>query len=212
MSVARTLSQACVTSRAVLALVVGLLAGCGEDGPRLAPLAPDAVILAFGDSLTRGTGAPRGQGYPEALAELTGRVVHNAGVQGELSAAGAARLEAVLDRVRPQLLILCHGGNDMLRKRDLGAARGNLERMVAAARARGIETLLIGVPRPGLLLSTAPFYEEAARAAGVALEDEALADILGDNALKADPVHPNADGYRELAGRVRDKLVDLGAL
>lgn len=199
------------TLAAVVALT-GLLAGCGEDGPRLTPLAPDAVVLAFGDSLTHGTGAPPGQGYPEALAALIGRSVHNAGIPGELSAAGAARLEALLDRVRPQLLILCHGGNDMLRKRDLGAARANLERMIAAARERGIETLLLGVPRPGLLLSTADMYRDAAASSGAALEADALPEILGDNTLKADPVHPNAEGYRELAARIRDKLVALGAL
>ncbi len=196
----------------VLGLVILAICACSQDGPTLAYLNEDAVILAFGNSLTRGTGAHAGESYPAVLEALIGRKVVNAGVPGELSAAGLARIEGVLDAVEPQLLILCHGGNDMLRKRDLGLARSNIEKMVAAARQRGIPALLLGVPRPGIWLSTADFYIEVAEAIGAPIEADAIADILGDNGLKADAVHPNAAGYRQLAEKIRERLVDLGAL
>jgi lysophospholipase L1-like esterase len=199
-------------ARAVLVLAVALLAGCGDAGPRLERLAPDARILAFGDSLTRGTGASPHESYPAVLAELSGREVVNAGVPGELTPAGRARLAAVLDDVKPALLILCHGGNDMLRKRDPGTLRANLAHMLETARARGVGVLLLGVPGPGLWLATAELYHEVARETGVPLEADALAEILGDAALKSDPIHPNARGYRALAERVHARLVDLGAL
>lgn len=192
--------------------VFSLLGACGAPEPGLPALANDAVILAFGDSLTRGTGAPAGLGYPEVLAEIGGREVINAGVPGELSSAGLGRLAALLDRTQPTLLLLCHGGNDLLRKLDPGRLRDNLEAMIALARERGIAVLLIGVPRPGLLLNTAEVYREVAAATSTPLEQDALAEILGDAASKSDAVHPNAAGYRRLAERIRQRLVELGAL
>ncbi|MGR8921768.1 MAG: arylesterase [Gammaproteobacteria bacterium] len=195
-----------------LLLAAVVLCGCGDAGPRLPRLAPEAVVLAFGNSLTRGTGAGARQSYPAVLAELIGREVVNAGVPGELSAAGRARLGAVLERVEPALLILCHGGNDMLRKRDLGQARANIEAMIAMARERGVAVLLLGVPRPGLWLGTAEFYDEIAQATATPLERDAITDILGDAGLKSDPIHPNAAGYRRLAEAVAARLEELGAL
>ncbi|MEQ8661758.1 MAG: GDSL-type esterase/lipase family protein [Gammaproteobacteria bacterium] len=192
--------------------LVALLTGCAGDTVSLPPLADDAVLLAFGDSLTRGTGAPRGAGYPEVLASLIGREVVNAGVPGELSAGGRARLARVLDRVAPALLILCHGGNDLLRRHSTAAAHDNLVAMIALARERAVPVLLLGVPAPGLLLATADLYHEVARATATPLEDGAVAEVLGKAAWKADPVHPNAAGYRVIAERVRDALVAHGAL
>ncbi|MCB1747897.1 MAG: arylesterase [Gammaproteobacteria bacterium] len=188
------------------------LAACSDDEPAWPPLAADAVILAYGDSLTHGTGAAADASYPAVLAAISGHRVVNAGVPGEVSAAGLARLGGVLERVRPALVILCHGGNDMLRKLNREAAAANLEAMIALARQHGARVLLLGVPAPGLLLSTAGFYHEVAAHTGAPLLDEALADILGQAALKADPVHPNAAGYRELADRIAARLRRLGAL
>ncbi len=200
------------TGLPVLAVIALLLAGCGDDGPRLPPLAPDAVVLAFGDSLTYGSGAARGQAYPDVLAGLIGRKVVNAGVPGEVSASGRERLPRLLDQHAPALLILCHGGNDMLRRQDPKAMAANLRAMIDEARARGISVVLLGVPAPGIFLGTAELYAEVATAAGVPLENEALAEILGQRDLKADPIHPNSAGYRELALRVQALLRDAGAL
>jgi lysophospholipase L1-like esterase len=132
-----------------LLLLCLLPAGCGDPVPQLPELTQDAVILAFGDSITAGTGAGREHAYPAQLERLTGRTVINAGVPGELSSAGLQRLPALLDRHQPQLLILCHAGNDILRNRDRGQAAGNLRTMVDHARQRGIAVLLLGVPEPG---------------------------------------------------------------
>jgi acyl-CoA thioesterase I len=189
-----------------------LLAACGDDRPRLAPLPPDAVVLAFGDSLTHGTGARANEGYPEVLASLIGREVVNAGVPGEVSAAGLRRLPGMLERVRPHLVILCHGGNDLLRRQDPEALEANLREMIATIRARGAEVVLVGVPSPGLWLSTAPVYERVARDLGVPLEAKVIPDLLGDNRYKSDAIHPNSAGYARLAGAVRDLLEAHGAL
>ncbi|MGA7979988.1 MAG: arylesterase [Chromatiaceae bacterium] len=175
-----------------------VLVGC-DNGPRLRPLGADAAVLAFGDSLTYGTGAPRGHSYPDVLAELLGRTVINGGVPGELSGQGRERLPAQLDQHEPQLVILIHGGNDLLRKADPAKVVANLRAMIRLTLDRGIDLILIGVPRPGLFVTPPPFYADLAREYGVPYDGEILHAILTDPALKSDTVHPNAAGYRELA-------------
>jgi lysophospholipase L1-like esterase len=197
--------------RSAAILVLMLLVACGEVS-RLLPLAPDAVILAFGDSLTYGTGAADGEDYPAVLAGLTGRVVVNAGVPGEESAAGLARLPAVLDDVRPSLVILAHGGNDLIRQRDPEAIASNLRGMAEAARARGAAVVLLGVPRPAIFLHAHALYADLAAELGVPLEADVLADTLAVPELKSDPIHPNAAGYRGIAEAIDRLLRNAGAL
>lgn len=199
---------------AVLAALVLAVAhsGCGRDVPRLPPLGADAVVLAFGDSLTYGTGADAFDSYPAALERLIGRKVVSSGIPGEVSAQGLARLPVVLDQIRPQLLILCHGGNDLLRQLDAGALAGNLRAMVRIARDRGVPVVLIAVPKPGLFPSAHPVYAKVADELRLPLESDVLAEVLTDNALKSDPIHPNAQGYARLAERVAALLKNAKAL
>ena len=193
------------------ALFAVLLSGCGK-GATLPPLAPDAVLLAFGDSLTFGTGANENESYPAQLARLTGRRVVREGVPGEVSAAGLARLQAVLDEHQPKLLLLCHGGNDFLRRQPLQQAAENVRAMVRLAKSRGIEVLLIGTPEPGLTVSPPGFYAEIAKEFRIPYEGSVLGSILRDGSLKADQVHPNAGGYRLMAERVFELLRKSGAV
>ncbi len=200
-------------ARALLLCLLALCSACSKPVPHLTRLAPDAVILAFGDSLTFGSGANTSESYPAVLAELTGRRVINAGLPSELSTAGAQRLDALLDREQPQLLILCHGGNDLLRKLDPQQTHTQLRHMIEAARQRGIAVVLIGVPEPKLFnRHSAPYYAALAEEFRLPLETETLARIEGDNALKSDGVHPNAQGYRQLAQAVYALLQLAGAV
>jgi lysophospholipase L1-like esterase len=192
-------------------LFIFLAAACSEQG-RLQPLAADAVILAFGDSLTYGKGASRNSSYPAVLQKLTGRTVINAGISGELSKEGLQRLPALLDNHRPALLILTHGGNDMLRRHNLAIAADNLRAMIAMARGKGIDVVMLGVPNPGLLLSPAQFYETVAAETGVPADLDVISDVLQYPANKSDAVHPNAMGYRIMAERIVELLEDEGAL
>ncbi len=189
----------------VLLAALVLAGGC-RRAPALRPLARDATILAFGDSLTAGDGAAEGASYPAVLAHLMGRRVINAGRSGELSAEGLARLPAVLEEYRPALVILCHGGNDILQKRDPGEIARHLSRMAAAVRGSGADVLMIGVPAPGLRLRIHPLYRRVAREARLALEAESLPDILSTPKWKSDYVHPNATGYRRLAEAVARRI------
>lgn len=197
---------------AAVCVVAIALAGCGGSAPKLTKLPADAVVLAFGDSLTFGTGAQPEASYPSVLETLIERKVWSAGVPGEVSAAGLARLPSALDYYQPRLLILCHGGNDFLRKLGDAQAAANLRAMVELARQRGIEVVLIAVPKPGLLPSPPDFYAEIAKQFGLPYEDAALKTILRDNELKSDLAHPNARGYAKLAQAVAALLKKSGAL
>ena len=188
-----------------------VLAGCTPP-PELEPLAADAVVLAFGDSLTFGTGAGTGESYPEVLSGLIGRTVVNAGVPGEVSTDGLLRLPALLDREQPALLLLCHGGNDQLQRLDPARLADNLRAMIREARDRNIAVVLIAVPAPGLSLRPLPLYGEIAGEFGLPIEREMVADILADRALKSDYIHPNGAGYRRLALAVADLLRAAGAV
>lgn len=186
--------------------------GCKKQ-PTMAKLPSDAVILAFGDSLTYGTGASRGNDYPSVLTQLTSMQVINSGVPGEISQDGLKRLPEVLDEYHPQLLILAHGGNDMLRKIPRTVTSENLKQMIALAKQRNIPLLLLGVPQPGLfLLETAEMYKQVAEQEGVPINLDVLAEIIADNDLKADVVHPNDAGYRKLAEEIAETLREEGAL
>ncbi|HTQ74702.1 MAG TPA: GDSL-type esterase/lipase family protein [Burkholderiales bacterium] len=207
----RARAEAFLMRRVALALVLAL-AACSGGQPRLQRLAPDAVVLAFGDSLTFGTGANPGESYPVRLEALIGRKVVSSGVPGETSAEGLARLPGALDEARPQLVILCEGGNDFLRKLDEGQAADNLRAMIRLARARGAQIVLIAVPKPGLLPAPADFYSTVAKEFAVPHEETALRKILTDNALKSDLVHPNAAGYARLAEALAALLRKTGAV
>jgi lysophospholipase L1-like esterase len=197
----------------LLALVLILLnAGCRERPPQLRPLSENAAILAFGDSLTHGTGAGSNESYPFRLEQLIQRPVINAGVPGEVTAEGLVRLPDLLDRYRPALLILCHGGNDLLQRSGEKQAAENLRAMIRLARERGIDVVLIGVPKPDLSLEPPAFYASIAKEFVVPYDGDTLAGILSDRTRKSDYIHPNALGYQQLADAVHTLLQAAHAL
>ncbi len=197
---------------AFLALLLALLLPSCSKVPPLPPLSSGATVLAFGDSLTFGTGATPAESYPGQLQGLIARKVVNAGVPGELSEDGLARLPGVLDETQPKLLILCHGGNDFLRKLDEGKTIANLRAMIKLAQSRGIAVLLVATPKPSLLPAPPDFYTDLAKEAQIPLEKAVLKDVLGDSSLKSDLVHPNATGYRMMAEAVAKLLKKAGAV
>ena len=198
-------------SRLVLLALALTFTACGER-PKLERLPASAVVLAFGDSLTFGTGAAEAESYPAQLESLIGRRVVGAGIPGEVTAQALERLPAALDEHAPRLLLLCIGGNDFLRRLGNAQAERNLRAMVQLAKSRGVSVLLIGTPEPGLLPSPPGFYAAVAKDLGVPYEEGVITEVLKDASLKSDPIHPNARGYRLIAERLAATLKKTGAL
>ena len=197
---------------AALLIAAVSLAGCGEKVPRLSPVGASDVIVAFGDSLTYGTGANETESYPAVLAQLINRKVIRAGVPGETTSGGLERLESVIEEHRPALMIVGLGGNDMLRKVDDAEIKANLRRILQAIRGRGVAVVLFGVPKPALITSAPEFYAELAKELGIPYEGKIVTDVLYRPDQKSDPIHPNAKGYRRMAEAFAALLKKAGAV
>jgi lysophospholipase L1-like esterase len=188
------------------------LLACSEPSPTLRPLSASATILAFGDSLTHGNGAGIQQSYPAVLTELTGHEVINAGISGELSSDGLRRLPNLLKQYKPELVILCHGGNDILQKRDLSQTKDNIRQMITLSHQAGAAVMLLAVPRPSLTLTPPDLYQQLASETQTLINMDVLAEVLGSRELKSDTYHPNAAGYRKIAQTIYQDLHTAGAL
>lgn len=208
MPVSRLLDPKCF----VVALCALLLLAACDRPPTLPKLSSHDVIVAFGDSLTHGTGASTDTAYPAVLASLTGRTVINAGVPGDTTASALQRLPEVLAEHQPRLVLLCLGGNDMLRKQPEAATENNLRLLVRTIRASGARVVLIGVPEPKLFGGAPDFYARIAEDMQLPLEEDVFNDVLKDNSLKSDAIHANAAGYRVVAERLAEFLRETGAL
>jgi acyl-CoA thioesterase-1 len=161
-------------------------------------------VLAFGDSLTAGYGLAPADSFPAQLQALLRRKrphahVINAGVSGDTSASGRARLPRVLSRltVQPDLAIVELGANDLLRGIAPARMRDNLDAILDQLADCGIPALLAGMQAPPFLGGFAREYDAVftglAAAHRVPLYPFFLAGVVGDRALVlADGIHPNA--------------------
>lgn len=207
--------QFAIMKRLSILCFVLLFAACStsDPEPRLSPLTQNGIILAFGDSLTFGTGAKsETESYPAVLQQLTGRSVVNAGIPGEISAAGLKRLPNVLAEVKPALVILCHGGNDILRRLDKTQLANNLEQMVQLIKASGADVVLVGVPTFGFGLVIPDLYPQLAEKYQLANDMEILAELVSQPSLKSDQIHPNSKGYDLFGQQIHVLLTKAGAI
>lgn len=201
----------------LLLALLAALSACG-DAARFEPLPADSIVLAFGDSITHGTGAARGEDYPTRLAALSGWRVHNAGIPGDTARAATARIADALASTSAALAIIELGGNDFLRRRPSAEVKEDLRTIIRAARAAGAIPVLVAVPQSSVFgavtgrLRDDPIYAALADEENVLLIEDALADVLSDAKLRSDLVHPNAEGYRILATQIAEELERAGLL
>ena len=200
-----------------LATAALLLVACARE-QRLDALPAETVVLAFGDSVTYGTGANRGENWPTLLAATSGWRIVNAGVPGDTAEAAKSRLPALLDEHKPRLVLIELGGNDFLRRRASSAIKQDLQSMIEEIRRAGAQPVLIGIPELSLLAvlahkpSDAAIYTEISKELRVPLVSSALSDVLARPELCADQIHPNAAGYRQMAHAIEVALREYGLL
>lgn len=196
----------------LLIIIVSLFTLQACDSPKIDTLPEDAVILAFGDSLTSGVGASQSKSYPAVLQALSGLRVVNAGVSGETTAQGLQRLSGVLDRANPDLVILIEGGNDILKRLNMQQTKKNLREMILHIIERSLPVVLIGVPEKSLFSGSAPIYKELADEFDLVFDDKLIANLQRSPALKSDIVHFNEKGYQKMAESIYQLLKESGAL
>jgi acyl-CoA thioesterase-1 len=177
------------------------------------------VILAFGDSLTAGPGVARGTEYPEVLQQILDkrgyryRVV-NAGISGDTSSGGIARLQTAL-ALKPTIVILELGANDGLRGLPVEDTRANLEEMIVAFQRTGATVVLAGMTLPrnygaDYVSSFEKIFTDLAKQYELPLIPFFLEGVAGDPKLTLpDFLHPNEAGYEVVAEIVLRTLEPL---
>ncbi|PWC34399.1 arylesterase [Azospirillum sp. TSO35-2] len=187
--------------------------------PTGAIAAAPVKLLALGDSLTAGYGLPEPQGFTSQLQKaLTAKgyavTVVNAGVSGDTTAGGRARLDwALADK--PDAAIVELGANDMLRGLDPGQARANLDAILKSLQERKVPTLLAGMlasPSLGKPYTDAfnAIYPDLAGRYGVPLYPFFLDGVALDRALiQPDGLHPNAQGVAVIVERILPAVTKL---
>jgi acyl-CoA thioesterase I len=164
--------------------------------------------VAFGDSLTLGTGAGNG-GYPALLGARLGVTLQNLGVAGETTADGLRRL-AEVEALQPRVVLLCFGGNDVLRGQSREQMFANLGAMIDRLQAAGSFVVLIGIRGASVLGdANAKGFAELAEQKQVMHIPNLLDGIIGTPSLMSDYVHPNDAGYERIAARLEEELKPL---
>ena len=168
-------------------------------------LSPRPVIVAFGDSLVVGYGAPEGEGFVDDLSTSIRTPILNAGIVGNTTADGLTRIQEVLDQ-KPDIVLLLLGGNDALRKIPLAQTSANLDSILKTLSDKKITIVLLAPP--GGLLSDpyAPLYKALAKKYSTELVPNVLGRLIGHSEFMTDTVHPNSVGYKKLAEKVLSAL------
>ncbi len=189
-----------------------LVAMTGGGGAAFAQ-APAARLLLLGDSLTAGYGLPHTQAFPAKLqaaltkAGTTAEIV-NAGVSGDTSAGGLARLDWAIGDRPPSHAIVALGANDGLRGLPPEQMEANLDQIVARLRARGTRVMLAGIYAPPNLGRDYAerfnaVHPSLARKHAVALYPFFLDGVAAISTLNQnDGIHPNAAGVDVIVERI----------
>ncbi len=190
-----------IISRMIFIVLLGSFIGCTRSN--IANLESRGKnIICFGDSITKGKGVDSNQSYPAYLAKMTHYPVVNSGINGDITSEAIKRVQTdVLDR-EPLLVIIEFGGNDYLNKIPLEETVKNIEEMIKLIQAKGAMVALVDVSN---ILFMGEYRQEFNRLSKVyrtIFISRILDDIVANEKLKSDAIHPNAQGYKLIAYRV----------
>lgn len=176
----------------------------GPDVRRAANLgAPGEVVVFFGDSITQGYGVGPEEGFPALVARELGLANFvNAGIPGDTTAAGLARVERDVLAHRPRLTLVEFGGNDFLRRIPIEETLKNLNAIVKSLIVQGTMVVILEVDVGLMGDPHLQGYRAVAERHGAILVEDILQGILSKPDLKVDHIHPNARGHRLIADRV----------
>jgi acyl-CoA thioesterase-1 len=183
-----------------------------SSAPATATNSAGPRIVILGDSLTAGLGLPVGQSYPALLQQRLkdegfDYQIVNAGVSGDTSAGGLARLDWALDG-DVRVMVVALGGNDGLRGLPPEQLKENLAAIIKRAQAHGIIVILAGMEAPpnygrDYIVAFHKVYPALAKEYHVALVPFLLDGVAGLEGMnQADGIHPSAAGARIVAANV----------
>ncbi|MGD9301194.1 MAG: arylesterase [Desulfobacterales bacterium] len=164
-------------------------------------------IIAFGDSLTYGTGASSGGDYPSQLSEMISRPVMNAGVSGDTTAHALKRLERDVLAYSPDIVLITLGGNDLKNGIATDTAFENLKRIVNLIHNQGARVIIGGLNIPFKDRGFGRAYKKLADETGAILIPNILEGIMGNRELMSDPIHPNDAGYKIIAEKYYEAML-----
>ncbi len=166
-------------------------------------------IVCFGDSLTYGTGAGNGMDYPSQLSKMIGRTVINAGVSGDTTASAMQRLERDVLFKAPDAVLITLGGNDLKNGVARDRAFENLRMIVNSIQNTGAKVIIGGIKFPIRDRGFGSAYQKLAGDTGAILIPNIFEGIMGNRKLMSDPIHPNDAGYKIIAERFYEALLQL---
>lgn len=183
---------------------------CAADTPRL---------LVLGDSLSAAYGIEVQQGWVSLLEQrVAAKYPHkviNASVSGETTGGGLARLPALLEQHKPDLVIVELGGNDGLRGYPLNTMKQQLARIIEISRAAGAEVVLVGMQippnyGPRYTNQFRDTYTELAQQYDLPLVEFLLAEVaLNAKLMQKDGIHPTAEAQEQILDNVWPVLQPL---
>jgi acyl-CoA thioesterase I len=166
------------------------------------------TIICFGDSLTYGTGAGEGMNYPSQLSKLIAKPVINMGVPGDTTARALQRLERDVLAKSPDVVLITLGGNDLKNGVAKDIAFANLKMIVDSIQKQGARVIIGGLKFPLRDRGFGRAYKKLANETGAALIPNILGGIIGNRDLMSDPIHPNDKGYKIMAERFHQAMID----
>ena len=191
-------------------IVVGILAGAfifyrtNISGTACKDVVPKPTIIALGDSLVAGYGAPEGQDFVTGLSSQIGVPITNLGVSGDTTAQGLARASEIEES--PDIAIILLGGNDALRKVPLEQTKSNLGKIIEkfqADKTKNTRVILIGVLGGFPIDPYSGMFKDLAKQYDVTYVPNILSGLFGRSGfMSEDGIHPNAAGYAKIADRL----------
>ncbi|MBU0547364.1 MAG: arylesterase [Candidatus Omnitrophica bacterium] len=163
-------------------------------------------IICFGDSITFGYGTNPGEDYPTALGKMVKLSVINAGVDGDTSFAALERLEQDVLNKKPRLVIVEFCGNDFLKKIPRETTVENLSEIIDRIQAQGIMVALMDISAGMFFREYRAAFKKLAGKKQAIFIPVVLDKIITNPAMKSDFFHPNARGYKVIAGRVYNAI------
>ncbi len=183
-------------------------AGCGSK-PVANTDSLNENIICFGDSITAGVGVGRDKSFCAALSRKIGKPVINAGVSGDTSADGLARIEDAVLNKNPKLVIIELGANDFLRRIPVEKTLANIDAIVQKVQARGAMAVILAVEFSPVNDYYYRGYKKIAQKRKALAVPNIMKGILFDPQLKVDSIHPNTEGHQLIAERVYKGLQPL---